>query len=124
MIHKTRWTAQKIGRRLSLIEPLVYRKKHPIPPFQYTVLASPETEPPVGADVDDQDWETIAPDSYWGGWLTNFVMRTTFTIPDDWTATAPTALFLPIVEARNFSQPEVFAYIDGTAFAACDRHHQ
>ena len=36
MIHKTRWTDRKIGQRIDLIEPLVYRKKQPLAPFRYT----------------------------------------------------------------------------------------
>lgn len=124
MNHKTRWTAQKIAQRLSLIEPLVYRRRHAIDPFQYYTLASAETEPPVGIEIDDRHWETIAPNTYWGEWVTNFVMRTTFTIPAEWTAELPVALYLPIGAAKDFSHPEALAYINGVAYAACDRHHQ
>jgi hypothetical protein len=53
MIHKTRWTAQKIARRLSLIEPLVYRQRHPLEPFRYTTLPGPMADPPIGPNVDD-----------------------------------------------------------------------
>src|SRR4030095_2185976 len=31
---------------------------------------------------------------------------------------------LPLGEAGDFSHPEALAYIDGAAYAACDRHHQ
>jgi hypothetical protein len=35
MHHKTRWTSLKIAQRLTLIEPLIYRRHHPLPPFRY-----------------------------------------------------------------------------------------
>lgn len=124
MNHKTRWTSQKIAQRLKLIEPLVYRARQPLAPFQYTALPGPETDPPIGMDVDDSQWETIAPNSHWGSWTTDFVMRTSFTIPGEWPDDTPVALYLPLGEANDFSHPEALAYIDGTAFAACDRHHQ
>ena len=96
MKHKTRWTAKKIAQRLRLIEPLVYRQQHLIPPFRYTTLPGPEAEPLVGPAVDDSRWDTIAPHSYWGSWLTDFVLRTTFTVPEEWPADAPVALYLPL----------------------------
>src|SRR5690606_3552192 len=37
---------------------------------------------------------------------------------------AAVALYLPLGEPRSFSHPEALAYIDGTAYATCDRHHQ
>ena len=83
MLHKTRWTSQKIAQRLRLIEPFVYRQSRPIPPFQYTTLPGPEVDPPVGLNVDDAQWQTIAPNSYWGNWTTDFVMRSMFEIPPD-----------------------------------------
>ncbi|MFO7680393.1 MAG: alpha-mannosidase [Chloroflexota bacterium] len=124
MIHKTRWTAQKIAKRLELIEPLVYRRKFPLAPFQYTTLANAAENPPLGSEGADRDWQTIAPHSYWGNWTTNFVMRTTFTIPAEWDNNAPVALYLPIGEAHDFSHPEALVYIDGASYAGCDRHHQ
>jgi alpha-mannosidase len=51
-------------------------------------------------------------------------MRTRFQVPSDWDAKAPVALYLPLGEAGDFSHPEALAYIDGEAYAACDRHHQ
>ncbi len=124
MKHKMRWTSPKIARRLRLIEPLVYRCSHPLPPFRYTTLSGPEAPPPVALDVDDSGWETIAPHTYWGEWTADFMLRTSFSIPSDWPADAPVALFLPLGEAGDFSHPEALAYIDGAPYAACDRHHQ
>ena len=48
MSHTVRWTSRKIAQRIDLIKPLVYRQRHPIPPFSYTALPDPLTAPPVG----------------------------------------------------------------------------
>ncbi|MBN1287171.1 MAG: alpha-mannosidase [Anaerolineae bacterium] len=123
MKHQTRWTARKIGTRLEIIEPLVYRRRKPLPPFRYTTLNSPLENPPVGPDVDDGAWEIVKPGMYWGAPFTDFAMRTTFEAPAEW-AGAPVALYLPLGEAGDFSHPETLAYIDGAPYAAADRHHQ
>jgi alpha-mannosidase len=106
-----------------LIEPLVYRRQQPIPPFRFLALASPLDTPPVGVDVDDSNWNVIAPHSYWGEWRQNFVLRTTFQIPADWGKDALIALSLPIGNAGDFIHPEALAYIDGVSYATCDRYH-
>ncbi len=124
MTHTIRWTAQKIAQRLSLIEPLVYRRRQPLPPFRYMALAGPMEAPPVALDVDDSDWPVIEPHSYWGTWTTDFVLRGGFQVPADWDPGAPAALYLPLGESGDFSHPEALAYIDGVPYAACDRHHQ
>ncbi len=56
--------------------------------------------------------------------MSDFVLRTTFTVPAGWDTSAPVALFLPLGEAGDFSHPEAMAYVDGAPHAACDRHHQ
>ncbi|UCC62567.1 MAG: alpha-mannosidase, partial [Anaerolineae bacterium] len=124
MHHKIRWTAQKIAKRLALIEPLAYRKCHPIAPFRYTTLPDPMADPPVGTDTDDSGWPAIELNSYWGQWMTDYVLRTHFEVPSDWDTDVPVALYLPLGEAGDFSHPEFLAYVDGRPFAACDRHHQ
>jgi len=124
MIHKIRWTAEKIARRIALIEPLVYRHRFPLAPFRYTTLSGPMEGPPIGLDVDDSDWPVIEPNTYWGQWMTDFVLRGRFQVPDDWDPDIPVALYLPLGESGDFSHPEFLAYIDGTPYAACDRHHQ
>ncbi len=124
MIHKIRWTADKIARRIRLIEPLVYRKRCILPSFRCTVLPGPMTDPPVGADVDDGDWPVIEPNTYWGRWMTDFALRTHFRVPADWDPNVPVALHLPLGESGDFSHPEFLAYVDGVPYAACDRHHQ
>jgi alpha-mannosidase len=128
MIHKQRWTAEKIQQRLGLIEPLVYRRRADLPPFRYHALTGPADpaaqtaihNPPTASET----WEIITPHTYWGSWMTDFVLRTSFTIPGDWPANQPVALYLPLGDAGDFSHPEALAYVDGRAYAACDRHHQ
>ena len=124
MYHRTRWTPKKIGQRLELITPLVYIKRKSLPSFRYRDLNDALTPPPIELSVDDSTWQEIDAYEYWGSWMQNFIMRTTFTIPEGWDKTQPIALYLPLGEAGDFSHPEALAYIDGVAYAACDRHHQ
>jgi alpha-mannosidase len=123
MNHTTRWTAQKISQRLALINPLVYRSVSSLTPFRFRVLNGPLETPPIGRDVDDADWPTIQPNSYWAGWQTDFTLRTTFSIPGDWPSAMPVALHLPIGKSGDFEHPEALAYVDGVAYATVDRHH-
>ncbi len=41
MIHRQRWTSEKIKKRLELIAPLVYRRQSGIPSFHYFALEGP-----------------------------------------------------------------------------------
>lgn len=123
MKHHIRWTPQKIASRLNLIQDLEYQRKNPIQPFRYKTLADPDTLPPLGAEVDDSNWEVIEPDTYWGTWFTDFIMRTQFSVPADWDKNAPVVLYLPLGNAGDFSHPETLAYIDGKPYASADRHH-
>ncbi|MEP7291606.1 MAG: glycoside hydrolase family 38 C-terminal domain-containing protein, partial [Chloroflexota bacterium] len=123
MFHKVRWTPQKIAQRIRLIEPLVYRQRQPLPNFRYQALEGPLVAPPIGADIDDSAWEVIEPNTYWGKWRTDFVLRSQFSIPAHWDKNSPVGLHLPIGVSRDFSHPEGLAYIDGQAYASADRHH-
>ncbi|HEX2620032.1 MAG TPA: alpha-mannosidase [Phototrophicaceae bacterium] len=123
MLHKMRWTPQKIAQRLRLIDPLIYRQQHPLPAFRYKTLAGPLETAPTGVDVDDSTWDIIKPKSYWGTWTTDFTLRTQFEIPKDWDKAHPIALYLPLGESGDFSHPESLAYIDGQPYASADRHH-
>src|SRR5258706_6078892 len=124
MYHRQRWTPEKVKQRLELISPLVYIKRKALPSFKYRELANPLTSPPIEVNVDDSTWKEIDATDYWGSWIQDFVLRTTFTIPEYMDPTQPIALFLPLGEAGDFSHPECLAYIDGQPYAACDRHHQ
>jgi alpha-mannosidase len=124
LLHKVRWTPQKISQRIQLIAPLVYKQRSPLPSFRYKTLASPQEPPPIAADVDDSTWEEIKSGQYWGRWWTDFILRTTFQVPADWKKDETIALLLPLGESGDFSHPETLAYIDGTPYASADRHHQ
>jgi len=124
MYHAQRWTLDKIKQRLELIAPLTYRRAAPLPAFRYMELDGPVTPPTVARDVDDSTWPEIDANEYWGYWMQNFVLRTMFIIPTDWDKTQPSALYLPLGEAGDFSHPEALAYVDGSPYATCDRHHQ
>ena len=124
MIYDMRWTAEKIARYLSLIEPLVYRRRHALMSFRYLALGSPLETPPIASDVDDSHWTVIEPNSYWGAWATDFVLRSRFEVPLEWDPSAPVALYLPLGSAGDFSHPEALVYVDESAYAACDRYHQ
>jgi alpha-mannosidase len=122
MQHKKTFTIEKISRRLELVLPRVYQQQELLPAFQYTELA--DSSEPFPPDPEGLQWTEIPPHSYWGRWETSFVLKTTFTIPAEWNPSLPTALYLPLGEAGDFSHPEALVYIDGTSYAACDRHHQ
>jgi len=128
MLHDIRWTSRKINQRLRLIQPLAYRRRHPLPPFRYLKLDSPLAAPPVSPEADDADWQLIPWGAYWCEFNADFLLRTSFQIPSDWNSDTSTALHLSIGEAGDFSHPEALIYIDGVPdgvpYAACDRHHQ
>jgi len=124
MTHQIRWTTQKIAGRLALIEPLVYRRRQPLAPFRYLALSSPAEAPPVGSEIDDTHWTLIEPNTYWGAWMIDFVLRSAFRVPADWEPGLPVALYLPLGSSGDFSHPDALAYVDGIPWAACDRHHQ
>ena len=124
MYHHTRWTADKVKQRLALIAPLVHIKRKTLPSFRFYELPDALAHPPIERHVDDSQWKEINANEYWGSWMQNFVLRTTFTVPEHMDATQPIALYLPLGEAGDFSHPECLAYIDGVPYAACDRHHQ
>lgn len=125
MYHATRWTAEKIGQRIKLFEPLVYRRKCDLPPFRLHLASDAEPDALlISPEIDDSAWPLVEPHTYWGDWRSHFTLRTTIQCPADWPADTPIALFLPLGDAGDFSHPEALAYIDGVSYAACDRHHQ
>ncbi|MEM8863283.1 MAG: alpha-mannosidase, partial [Chloroflexota bacterium] len=124
MHHKIRWTEEKIAQRLALVEGQVYIAFHPIDPFTATKLPSPDPGPVIKPDPADDGWFEIPTNSYWGEWMTDYLLRSSFSVPADWTKDQPVALFLPIGEAGDFSHPEALVHIDGRPIAGCDRYHQ
>ncbi len=123
MTHRLYLTPEKIASRLALIRPLIHRRREPIPPFRFCTLPGPQAPAPLAPDHDDGDWDIIAPDSYWGSWNMDFVLRSTFRVPPDWND-RPVALHLPLGEAGDiFTHPEALLHIDGRAYASADRYH-
>ena len=124
MRHSVRWTAEKITRRIALVEPLVYKRRQLIGRFQYRALSGPEENPPIDPGTDVRGLQVVEPHSYWGEWRRDFILYGNFEIPSGWDQRAPVALHLPLGAAGDFSHPEALVYIDGAPYAACDRHHQ
>lgn len=123
MLHKIRWTPQKITQRIKLIAPLIHRRTQLLQPFRYAALTGPRDLPQVDAKSDDSSWPSVAANDAWGAWNTDFVLRTHFRVPDEWGHDDPIALYLPLGEAGDFSHPEALVYVDGVPRASADRHH-
>jgi alpha-mannosidase len=123
--HKNYWTAEKISRRLKLIEPLVYKKVQPIPSLYYTELIDLNQFAQASeGNFDNSLWQELKAGDYWGKRNQNFILRSKFQIPTEWGNVKVVALYLPLGEAGDFSHPEALVYINGESYAACDRHHQ
>lgn len=121
MRHKQRFTAQKIAKRITLLEGLIFRKKNPLPDFRLKYLDAPSNDAPLTADT--SDWDTLSPFTYWAKAVQDFILRNTFTVPSNFDA-ENIAFFLPLGEPESFSHPETLIYIDGEPLAGSDRHHQ
>ncbi|MEM6384708.1 MAG: glycoside hydrolase family 38 C-terminal domain-containing protein [Pseudomonadota bacterium] len=120
MTHDAQFTAEKIGQRLKLIMPLVFRDKLPLETFSLRPLESAVEPPPLEADP--SGWERIPHNSYWGKPDLNFLMRSHFTVPTDWQGNL--ALHLPLGEAGDiFTHPEALVYVDNKPIASADRYH-
>ena len=59
MLHKIRWTSQKISQHLVLVESLVYRHTQHLPPSYFLQLAGPADEPPFDPRTNVYQWELI-----------------------------------------------------------------
>ena len=93
VLHQVRWTADKIARRIALVEPLVYRRRRDLVPFRYRPLSGPAEDPQVELRPDYvEDWPTIEANAYWGEWRRDFVLYGDFEVPSDWDPGAPVAL--------------------------------
>ncbi|HZA41390.1 MAG TPA: alpha-mannosidase [Actinomycetota bacterium] len=123
MEHQKRHTAEKIARRIALVEPLVYRRTVALPNFRYRALSGPSEKPAVAGEVRAALSE-IEPYSHWGEPQRDFELHGSFEVPADWDRGSPAALYLPLGDAGDFSHPEAVVYVDGRPIAACDCHHQ
>ncbi|MEM1237892.1 MAG: glycoside hydrolase family 38 C-terminal domain-containing protein [Pseudomonadota bacterium] len=120
-LHRLRLTREKIGARLELIAPMVYRRRLPLLPFEMKELAAPEVDTDVHQTP--SDWIEIPHHSYWGRADLNFLMKTKMRIPVDWDA-RHLALHLPLgVLGDIFNHPEAMVYLDETPLGSADRYH-
>lgn len=117
MNHKLRFTAEKIGKRIELIRPLVQRCRVALQPFTLERLPDAAAQPGSGEDCGPVPW-----DSYWAGQDTHCVLRGNLKVPADF---ATPALYLPLGIAGDiFTHPEALLRIDGEVIASSDRYHQ
>ena len=120
--HARRFTSRKIGKRIALIQRMAHRRAMPLPPLRWTRLPDADTAPPLGAEI--ADWSEIAPNDYWAGQDTHYLIAFDVTVPGDWGADGPVALHLPMGVAGDiFTHPEALLHIDGCPYASADRHH-
>ncbi len=126
MRHDQRLTRKKLELRLRLIEPLIHREKLPIAPFGFCLHESADERGHTGTDVDDSGWPRIEPGSYWGGWRSDFTLRSHFTVPEGWGEGGPIAMAFNIgqVPGWDFCHPEALVHIDGQPLAGLDNFHQ
>jgi len=117
MHHQSRWTVQKLNRRLPWLEAFVYRSRLDLQPFLYE-----EVEAGATPDLLAEAGRPLLPGTWWGRGGVHFILRGRFRIPAEWTG--PAALHLPLGEPGDFSHPEALVYVDGQVLSACDRHHQ
>ncbi|MEO1749351.1 MAG: hypothetical protein AAFR27_12185, partial [Pseudomonadota bacterium] len=73
------FTAEKIEKRLSLIEPLIHRRRQELAPFRIAKLPRADVNTPL--DCDASDWPEILPNSYWGAADLNFILKNSFEVP-------------------------------------------
>lgn len=122
--HDTHFTAKKLAKRLSLIEPLQYRHKYPIAPFRIKIIDDPMQQPSVEGVSEATTWPEIPPQTYWGEPDVNFWLYGEFEVPPNFSHIGPIALYLPLGMAGEFSHPEALIYVDGVSYSTVDRHHQ
>ncbi|MDH3681759.1 MAG: alpha-mannosidase [Acidimicrobiia bacterium] len=130
MRHDLRRTSRKLHQRLALIEPLAHRRRSAIDPFRYRVLGGSGSGDHAESSQGDDSAGSRASEtvvlwgSPWGSPRTDFALRSSFAIPEEWEPDHPLALHLLIGVAGDFSHPEALVEVDGVVYGACDRHHR
>ncbi|WP_224823421.1 glycoside hydrolase family 38 C-terminal domain-containing protein [Cognatishimia sp. MH4019] len=120
---KRQWpfTPEKLGARLKLIAPYVHRRRSILPHFRILPLLEPMLDAPICGDP--TLWDEIPHESYWGHADLNFVMKSTFQVPDGWDATN-LALHLPLgLLGDVFNHPEAMVHVDRIPIGSADRYH-
>ncbi len=115
-------TLPTLASRLDLIRHLEYRDRVELKPFMYAELA--EVTLTIPSNPDTLVWTEVPWNSAWTAYESNFLLRSSFLVPEMWDPSSEAALVLPIGTAEDFSHPEALVFIDGTPLAGCDRHHQ
>ena len=118
-----RWpfTEEKIGSRLGLIRPFLHRRTQDLDPFRLHALPGAQVDAPIEADP--SEWEEVPHESYWGHANLNFILKTRFSVPDDWRKDR-IALRLPLgVMGDIFNHPEALVHVDAWPIGSADRYH-
>lgn len=118
-----RWpfTREKIAQRLSLVAPCIHRRYQTLPPFRLLTLPAATINAPICADP--THWDEVPHESYWGQTDLNFILKSSFQVPDGWDADQ-IALHLPLgVLGDIFNHPEALVHVDGQPIASADRYH-
>jgi len=124
MLHEIRWTSNKIQKGIELLRPRIYLNRKPLAPFRFCLLEGKFKTEYLTQDFDDSSWKIVQTNDYWANPQTDFILRTHFRIPSDYSKSAKASLFLPLGISGDFSHPEALVFLDGEPFASCDRHHQ
>ena len=115
------YIAEKVAARLTLIEPYVHRRQLPLPPFRLRELDAALVDAPF-SEAHGQ-WATIDHESYWGRGDLNFLLKSSFTVPEHWNKSR-LALHLPLgVLGDIFNHPEALVHIDNHTIGSADRYH-
>ncbi|EBA11563.1 alpha-mannosidase [Roseobacter sp. CCS2] len=115
------FTPEKIAARLRLIAPYVHRQRSVLPHFRILPLSKPMLDAPICNDP--TLWDEIPHESYWGHADLNFVMKSTFRVPDGWDANH-LALHLPLgILGDVFNHPEALVHVDQIPIGSADRYH-
>ena len=125
MSQEVQFTLQKIEKRLELITPLSIRQRIPLGAlryFEHKDVSGPELIEP---DVDESEWISIEPNTYWGQWNVNFTLRGEFSVPTELSKSGPIGLEFALGQTPgwDFCHPETLLYIDGEPVSAVDRNH-
>lgn len=118
-----RWpfVREKIAQRLSLIAPFVARRRQPLSPFRLLSLPNASVQAPICTDP--TGWDEIPHESYWGHTDLNFILKSSFQVPDGWQADH-IALHLPLGVLEDiFNHPEALVHVDAQPIASADRYH-
>jgi alpha-mannosidase len=123
-MHKYRLTIEKIKAQLERIKPYVNEKQKSLEAFKVMFT----NENLIGNNVDDRDWKEIQQGEYWGGLRKEFVLRTSFNVPRNWSNNVSFMLKIgnsKSLEALSFLYgPEALVYIDGELCCGLDPNRQ